>query len=524
MAPFTRSSYRWRSPLYSKAVEGLQIAAVLRALPEPPLETRGWRFPAEDTAVLALAGDADLVLRYRPPAPALALERGAGGGAPRTPFQHQLAARARGPLTSVRQLKLDRVVVLEFGGEEGFVDVPPVRLVFELTGRNANLILTDLEGRILGLDRPVSAEQNRYRQLAVGAVWTPPPPYEKLDPRTLTERELNVLVGQPLANALVRHVDGLGPRLATEAARRAGLEPKQPVQVGDLPKVLRALASLVDDPSPAAASEPPTWREETEASLRKPLLAALARRRRTLERRLEDHTRARAELAKAERWQRFGDLLLAHAHALPKGAREVTLEDWETGEPVKIALDPALSPSENAERYYRRAKRARARAERAEREIPRIKREREALDAEIARVEQMPLAELRKLRSRAERSSQAVGLRLEAPGGFEVWVGRNRKENDWLTRSAHSGDVWMHAQGVPGSHVIVRARGKPVPLETLLFAAQLAAYHSRARGEKNVPVDYTLKKHVWRPKGAAPGEVLYTQAKTLFVDAEAPDS
>ncbi|HHO58038.1 MAG TPA: fibronectin-binding domain-containing protein [Oceanithermus profundus] len=505
-------------------MEGLQIAAVLRELPERPRPTRGWRFPAEDTAVLALAGGPDLVLRYRPPSPELALTESAGGGPARTPFQKQLAARARGPLVRAEQLKLDRVVVFEFGGEEGFVDVPPVRLVFELTGRNANLILTDLEGRILGVDRVVTPEQNRYRQVRPGLTWTPPPPYEKLDPRTLEEGDLAPLLGRPLARALVQTVDGVGPRLAAEAAHRAGLEPDRSVRPEDLPRLRRAFASLESDPTPSREARTPSWREETEAALRKPLLAALERRKKTLERRLEDYARARSDLAKAERWQRYGDLLLAYAHQIPAHAKRAVLEDWESGEPVEIALGPALSPSENAERYYRRAKRARARAERAEREAPRTRRELEALEREIEAVRQLPLPELqRRLREQRPHGTAGPGLRLEAPGGFEVWVGRNRRENDWLTRSAHSGDVWMHAQGVPGSHVIVRARGKPVPLETLLFAARLAAYHSRARGEKNVPVDYTLKKHVWRPKGAAPGEVLYTQAKTLFVDAEAPE-
>ncbi|WP_287409678.1 NFACT family protein [Oceanithermus sp.] len=505
-------------------MEGLQIAAVLRELPERPRPTRGWRFPAEDTAVLALAGGPDLVLRYRPPSPELALTESAGGGPARTPFQKLLAARARGPLLRAEQLKLDRVVVFEFGGEEGFVDVPPVRLVFELTGRNANLVLTDLEGRILGVDRVVTPEQNRYRQVRPGLTWTPPPPYEKLDPRTLEEGDLAPLLGRPLARALVQTVDGVGPRLAAEAAHRAGLEPDRNVRPEDLPRLRRALASLVSDPTPSREARTPSWREETEAALRKPLLAALERRKKTLERRLEDYARARSDLAKAERWQRYGDLLLAYAHQIPAHAKRAVLEDWESGEPVEIALDPALSSSENAERYYRRAKRARARAQRAEREAPRTRRELEALEREIEAVRQLPLPELqRRLREQRPHETTGPGLRLEAPGGFEVWVGRNRRENDWLTRSAHSGDVWMHAQGVPGSHVIVRARGKPVPLETLLFAARLAAYHSRARGEKNVPVDYTLKKHVWRPKGAAPGEVLYTQAKTLFVDAEAPE-
>ncbi|WP_456411581.1 NFACT family protein, partial [Oceanithermus sp.] len=241
-------------------MEGLQIAAVLRELPELPRATLGWRFPAEDTAVLALAGGPELVLRYRPPNPKLALARRTGGGRPRTPFQKQLAARARGPLLRTEQLKLDRVVVFEFGGEDGFVETPPVRLIFELTGRNANLILTDLEGRILGVDRPVGPEQNRYRQVRVGLTWTPPPPYEKLDPRTLAGPEvLRPLVGRPLVRALVRHVDGLGPRLAREVARRAGLEPEREVGEDNPQPPARTPAKVVADPTPREDAPPPNW-------------------------------------------------------------------------------------------------------------------------------------------------------------------------------------------------------------------------------------------------------------------------
>ncbi|WP_456410078.1 NFACT RNA binding domain-containing protein, partial [Oceanithermus sp.] len=286
----------------------------------------------------------------------------------------------------------------------------------------------------------------------------------------------------------------------------------------------RALAEVVADPTPSEDAPAPSWREDTAAALRKPLLAALERRRATLLRRLGDFERARADAGKAEHWQRFGDLLLAYAHQLPEHAERAVLEDWESGEPIEIALDPALSPRANAQRYYRRAQRARARAERADREEVAVRSELAELEREIERVQSLPLTELQRLHREARREVDApVGLRRSAPGGFEVRIGRNRKENDWLTRSARSDDVWLHAQGVPGSHVILRTGGKSPPLEALLYAARLAAYHSKARGEKNVPVDYTLKKHVWRPKGAAPGEVLYTQAKTLFVNAEPPE-
>src|SRR5690606_16758582 len=125
------------------------------------------------------------------PAPFFRVGEGAPEAArPRTPFQEQLRARAGGRLLSATQPQLDRVVRLAFAGEEGFVPTPPVELVAELTGRNANLLLLDEEGRILGVERQVLAERNRYRQLRVGLPYVPPPPYTKLDPLTASEEEI----------------------------------------------------------------------------------------------------------------------------------------------------------------------------------------------------------------------------------------------------------------------------------------------------------------------------------------------
>ena len=502
-------------------VEGLQIAAELERLPRLPLNTAGWRFPDEGSAVLVLP-QGELLLRYRPPDPSLGLLEKAGGGPPRTPFQQLLSARARGPLQNVQQLKLDRVVFFDFGGESGFVAVPPTRLVFELTGRNANLILLDAEGRIIGADRFIGPEVNRYRQVRPGLVYTPPPPYEKLDPFNLSAADLRPLLGQPLARALVAHVDGIGPRLAREAARRAGLDPHKRLEDAYLQPLAAAIAELAADPRSSEAA-PAGWREEAAASLRKPLLAALEHRRKALQRRLQDFERARADAARAAEWRHLGDLILAYAHQLEPGAPEVTLPDWEGGA-RRVQLDPRLDAATNARRYYQKARRATRRAERADRQEPRLRRELAELEERLARVAAADLAELRRLHKQlAKEERAAVGLRLKSPGGFDVWVGRNGKENDLLTRAAHSGDVWLHAQGVPGSHVILRTMGKAAPLEDLLYAARLAAYHSKARGEKNVPVDYTLKKHVWRPRKAAPGQALYTRAKTLFVDATRPE-
>ncbi|WP_038057027.1 Rqc2 family fibronectin-binding protein [Thermus amyloliquefaciens] len=510
-------------------MEGLLIHAFLRELKgELPAANLGLAFPEEGSLALLLKGKtgriANLVLRYRPPSPSLALEEGTLLGEAKTPFQRQLQARLKGPLLAAEQLKLDRVVFFHFGGEKGFVDTPPSTLVLEATGRNANLLLLNEKGLILGVDRPIGREVNRYRELRPGLPYVPPPPYEKLDPRTLSPEDLRILLGKPLKE-VVRHVDGIGLELMRELAKRAGLTPETPLGEEALKRLYEAVRDLVANPSVGTTLSQELrakWLEEEKEALRKPLLEALRREEKTLRARLMDQERAIERLGEAEGLRRQADLLLARLKEVPRGAEKAVLEDFE-GRPVEIPLDPALSPQENAQRLYERARRLEGLAERALTLIPKLQDQLQALEEEIQRVERAELGELLTLSRRPEgEKGPRLGLRYTSPSGFLVLVGRNAKENDLLTRTAHSEDLWFHAQGVPGSHVILKAEGKSPPLEDLLFAARLAAYHSKARGESQVPVDYTRKKHVWRPRKAAPGQVLYTHAKTLFVEGSLP--
>lgn len=511
-------------------MEGLLIHALLRELQkELPALFLGAAFPDEGTLALLLKGRSgrifNLVLRHRPPSPSLVLEDAHLEGEPKTPFQRLLQARLKGPLLAAEQLKLDRVVFLRFGGEKGFVDTPPATLVFEATGRNANLLLLDEEGTILGVDRPIGREVNRYRELRPGLPYTPPPPYEKLDPRTLKEEDLRALSGRPLKE-IVRHVDGVGLELMRELARRAGLTPETPLDEEGLHRVYQALKELVEDPSLRTELSEELrrkWAEEEKEALRKPLLEALERERKTLLARLSDYQKALERLEEAEELRAKASLLLARLKAVPRGADRVALEGFQ-GERVELALDPALTPQENAKKLFERARRLEEQAERALKLIPKTEEGIRALEEEMERIRKASLEELLRLSQRPKgEKGPRLGLRYTSPSGFPVLVGRNAKENDLLTRTAHSEDLWFHAQGVPGSHVILRCEGKNPPLEDLLFAARLAAYHSRARGERQVPVDYTRKKHVWRPRKAAPGQALYTGAKTLFVEGTLPE-
>ncbi len=507
-------------------MEGLLIAQVLDRLGELPDERGNWRFLDDRTFVLPI-GDRSLWIHSAPPSPLLELREGRSPAGERgTPFQQQLQARASGPLLGARQSKLDRVVRLEFGPAQGFVNSPPVSVVLELTGRNSNVILLDGQDRILGVQREVGEQDNRYRQLRPGLSYRPPPGYERPDPRTIEPAELSRrLLGRNLAD-LRRTVDGIGPELTATVATLAGLPESQEIRPDDLPALTRALEQLLDDPAAARSAALGSGgltqkrRDDERARLLGPLRAAKKREVALLERRISDVSRLEEAAGRADDLRRQADLLLALRPQVEPGGT-ADLHDFE-GKPLRIKLETGLDAVQTAGVLYERARRHEQRHSTALSLLPGIQEQLAAARSELAGLEELPLAELRKLAvsggpARGRHRTQP-GIRVRGPHGFEVVIGRNARDNDTVTfKIARSRDVWLHVQGYRGSHVIIRAEGREVPFDTILFAAGLAAGHSQAAGSDNVPVDYTLRKNVWRPKGAAAGAVQFTGQKTVYV-------
>ena len=513
-------------------MEGLLLAHTLQSLaPHLPARTSGWVFPDETSAAVLLDGVGNLVFSYRPPNPALYLSREKLSGEPGSPFQRTLAARAKGELLRAGQLKLDRVAQFSFEGERGFVDVPPLRLLFELTGRNANLLLLEAgegwEGRILAAAREVTGTRNRFRVVRTGGRYTPPPPYEKLDPRAMTEPDAHALEGVPLSRWKDK-VDGLGLTLSAELARRAGIALPE-VPGARWPQALAALRSLVQDPSvaegTAAGNVREGAREQKAEALRKSLREPLHKRVTLVRNQLGDVERATRGAAEAERERAWADLLLTYQWQVPPGSASAELPRFDGGGDEIIPLEPPLSAVQNAEKLYARAKRRLEVHDRLQEREPALRAELEEVQRQLDGLERADLPTLTRLEDElsAPTAKPAAGLRFESPSGLDVLVGRNNKENDLITRKiARSTDYWFHAQGYPGSHVLVRSGGRDLPLPDILMAAALAARYSKARGGGNVAVDYTQVKHVWKPRGAPAGKALYSQQKTVFVDPALP--
>jgi predicted ribosome quality control (RQC) complex YloA/Tae2 family protein len=547
-----------RAVIVALAVEGLFIAKQLEEISALlPAQNLGWAFPNETTAALLLqtqSGIQNLVLEYRAPSPALYLSRAKLSGEPRNAFQRGLELRAKGDLQAIAQLKLDRVVWLEFAPSKGFVSTEAIRLLFELTGRNANLLLLEPQtSPVLSLDRGGAAEQpgglhhgnnddlshqplhakiilaareitttrNRFRTVRTGGVYTPPPPYQKLDPRYATDAELETALANLPVPSWGKHIDGLGPTLLRELEHR--LE-----QQGNPVAALRDLVANPSLSSLATLSEQAKARAQAErtSALQHLLREPLQKRLKLLEKQHQDLNRAEENALLALEWREHAETLLAYSRLVPSGASQTELPSLYGADTVQIALEPTLSAAQNANLLFAKAKRREEVLTKLLLREPERQAQFAQTQALLNDLETASESRLRELLEQHNPNPEApppVGMRYRTSGGFEVLVGRNSKENELLThRIASSLDLWFHVQGYPGSHTILRAKQKEVPFSDILEAAAIAAHHSKARGSTNVAVDYLFAKNVWKPKGAKAGAVYFTQQKTVVVEPKLP--
>ncbi|HET9553558.1 MAG TPA: NFACT family protein [Anaeromyxobacteraceae bacterium] len=408
---------------------------------------------------------------------------------PETPFGWQGLLRKElegARLAAIELVPGDRVVALAFERAAG-----PLRLVGELTGRHGNLFLVGSDGLVRA-----SAGRNlsTRRDLAPGRPYVAPTlvsPNAAPSPQPSPPGgERGQIVEFPLSAEVERRY------LALEAERRL---------------------------------------HEARRRLREPLRAAAARARRALEKLADEAARVPA----AEGDRRLGDLLKANLHAVRRGAPEVELTEWtaEGARPVRVALDPALGPRENMERSYRRFRRIAESAARVAARAAEVRQRAEAVAALLAEVERAPEEALPRLEKEARRlgagprPAQVARRRRDAPlppyrafrslAGLAILVGRGAAENDELTkRVARGNDLWLHARGQAGAHVVVRLGKAPIDQETLLDAAHLAVHFSDARGEPQAEVASTRAKYVKKPKGSALGAVTYSQEKVLLLRVE----
>lgn len=487
-------------------------------------------------------------------------------------------------LVAIRQPELERLLHFDFDCINELGDHVTLTLTMEIMGRYSNIILTDEEGKIVDALKRVDAEMSSQRLVLPGLSYHLPPPQNKLCPlATSSQQVVEALNALPkdmeLSKGYLAVLQGVSPIVCRELAHQVGRGRELTVKTMDEEQVFRAgffyqqMRDTVEAVSgkPFMAASPQgkpmdfsfleihqygTAAVVKEAESFSQLLDEFYRERDKQERMrireqdllklLSTHSERLSRKINAQRGELeqcagrdglrvAGDLISAHMYQMEKGAESVEIPDfYQEGSPlVRIKLDPALTPSQNAQKYYKEYRKAKTAEEKLTEQIELAGKELEYLESvldALARAEtERDLAEiraelqeqgyLRKLRSKKEKpAAVSAPMKFTTSDGFTVLVGRNNRQNDRLTlKTANNNDIWFHTKNIPGSHTVLVTQGRE-PTETAMEeAALLAAQHSRAKDSSQVPVDYTQIRYVSKPQGAKPGMVIYVNYKTLYV-------
>ena len=486
----------------------------------------------------------------------------------------------------------ERVATLEAEGWDELGDLQPLRLVTEIMGKHSNIILYNEQGIIIDGIRRYGSHLSRYREVLPGKPYLPPPPMERLALPPKDEEALASLLyehaEQELALTLRREIMGISPLLADHVLAAAGLPTEiTPEQLGayEIERIYQVLCQLgqcirKQSYQPTlrrvqgrfidfAAIAPATWLQEEQLSmesinravdsfyqqreeeqqfrkaqseLNRSLRHHLARLNKKIA--LEETDLCQSEAADA--YKDAGDLLSAYLWHISKGMEQAELPSFSNPEQlITIKLDPALTPQENVQRYYRRYAKAKKARGSIQKQLDQNYQERDyLLSIEQSMNDSRSIDELAVIEREAVNAGYHKASGSQKPGakanaekrmpslpprqvrsqdGFTILIGRNNKQNDKLSLSlAKADDIWLHTQKIPGSHVIIVSEGREVPENTLAEAASYAAWFSKAKDSSQVPVDYLPAGRLRKPAGSRPGYVIFTGQRTLYVQPREP--
>jgi predicted ribosome quality control (RQC) complex YloA/Tae2 family protein len=470
-------------------------------------------------------------------------------------------------IENIYQIGLDRMICLEVKGRNELGDITYKKLMVEIMGRHSNIILIDKDkNTILDSIKHVSYALNSYRAILPGQEYVLPPQQEKLNPFQLEEndilRRLDFNAGK-LDKQLVEQFAGLSPLLAREIVFRSGLAnrltlPKTFIKIMQQISEQEILPAITTNNTKEAFYFFPLEHMKGESKQFDYLSNVLdrfyfgkAERDRVKqqasdlerfiqnekdknEKKIEKLFQTLEDAKKAEEYQLFGELLTANMYAFQKGMKEIEVINYyeEDGASVVIPLDPLKSPSDNAQRYFSKYQKAKNSIDKVKEQIRLAEEEFsyfDSLQQQLMAASIRDIAEIREelveegyIRERQKRKNKHSNLgkpqleSYQASDGTEILIGKNNKQNDYLT-SKHAGrdEIWLHTKDIPGSHVVIRS--KTPDEQTIKEAAILAAYFSKARLSGSVPVDYTKVRYVKKPNGAKPGFVIYDNQQTIYV-------
>ncbi len=437
-----------------------------------------------------------------------------------------------GKLTAVRQLECDRVLFLDFDCVNELGEQVPLTVACEIMGMYSNIIVLNREtGVITDALKRVDLTVSSKRLILPNIKYELPEAQDKLniltsEPSQIAERIRTLPAEMPLSKAVLSSIQGISPIIGREVEYRVcegSTNRLEGVLYDKLITEIGRLKSLVENCSGTPCT---VYREDG-----KPMdISFLPITQYGGFMRTENSQSFNSAIDNFYDERDRQDRMRVKTHSLTKLLQNLRVENYydENGGTLRIKLNPAISPAANAQKYYKDYQKAKNAESFLTDQLKKGESELEYLDSvldEVSRAEtERELSQIREelteqgyLRApkgRQPKQSALPPLSFESSDGFKIYVGRNNRQNDLLTlKTAAKTDIWLHTKEIHGSHVIISAEGRQVSDTAIIEAARLAAYHSKARTSSNVPVDYTLVKHV-----AKPGMVIYVNNRTVYVD------
>ncbi len=575
------------------AFDGITVAALVRELQETLKGGRIYKIaqPENDELLLTIKTDAGgqrrLLISSGASLPLMHLTQGNKPGPMTAPGFCMLLRKhlQNGRIVDITQPGLERIVQLHIEHLNEMGDLCRKRLIVELMGKHSNIIFVNDQDMIIDSIKHISCMVSSVREVLPGRSYFIPMTQEKSDPLSVDPASLRQSLTEknmPVYRALYGLYTGLSPVIAQEICFRAGVdgdlstayftrdpggqealnrlcdaffhimeqvkagdfhpvivyEKKTPVEYAALPLTMYGEADRTDIPSISRLLEQYYAEKSTftrirqkSADLRRIVQTALERNVKKYDLQL----RQMKDTQKKDKYRIYGELLNTYGYEAAAGDKSLKALNYYTGEMITIPLDPLLSPSENAKKYFDRYGKLKRTFEalstltaQVKEEIDHLESIQAALDIALREEDLVQIRDELVESGYIRRRGGAKKARFTSrpfhylsSDGFHIYVGKNNYQNDELTfKLATGGDWWFHTKGIPGSHVVVKSEGAQLPDTVFEDAARLAAYYSKARGQDRVEIDYTEKKNVKKPNGSKPGFVVYYTNYSMVIDSD----
>lgn len=471
-------------------------------------------------------------------------------------------------ILDIIQKDSERIIEISFESLNELGFTVNKKLVIEIMGKHSNIILLDINtGNIIDSIKRISFDINRVRQILPGLKYEYPPAQDKLPLYELKPENEAYLTD---AKSIVNRISGISPAFAEEISLKTNKllfieETLKKVDSGEIqPRIYSVKA---DGRNAGKKPEPKEYYlfplSEYESCMETEVFETLSECLETyfdrkdssnqgkvksnrliktvsdnLNKKYLKKKRLSEELLRAEDSEElrlFGELLTANIHLVKPGMKQIDVVSYYDGSTVSIPLDVKKTPAKNAQQYYKKYGKAKTAVKEKQVQLHENEQEIKYLESVLTYLEQTDdVNEIESIRTELietgyakrkkkggfkEKKSKPEPLQYTLSNGMKVLVGRNNRENDYITlKLARKGDIWMHTKDIPGSHVVVKTEGAELNETELFEAAGIAAFHSKWRDSENVPVDYVPVKYVKKPQGAKPGMVIFTNNRTVYVN------